>query len=109
MGRPGRTARRGHRVGHALAGRYTRAEDFASRVTGAAGVPGLADLGLDETGFGDTEPEAAGGGGGRRGNGGSLSGGSGFGRGKGFGRGGGFGGGGFGGSPYGTPRFGGAS
>ncbi|MFF4764954.1 ATP-binding protein [Streptomyces sp. NEAU-H3] len=86
-----------------------RAEDFASRVTGAAGVPGLADLGLDETGFGDTEPEAAGGGGGRRGNGGSLSGGSGFGRGKGFGRGGGFGGGGFGGSPYGTPRFGGAS
>ncbi|WP_431035084.1 ATP-binding protein [Streptomyces sp. P6-2-1] len=83
-----------------------RAEDFASRVTGAAAVPGLAELGLDETGFGDPDPgPAESGGGDHRRNGGSRSG---FGRGKGFGRGGGFGGGGFGGSPYGTPRFGGA-
>ncbi|EFG64981.1 ATP-binding protein [Streptomyces sp. SPB074] len=97
-----------------------RAEDFASRVTGATAVPGLAGLGLDESGFeetgfegpgfGDPEPEPAEDGGrDRAGNGGGRNGGSGFGRGRGFGRGGGLGGGRLGGSSYGTPRFGGAS
>lgn len=94
-----------------------RAEDFASRVTGAGAVPGLADLGFDETGPASTEPEPerervpAEGGASHRDSGGSGAGG-GFGRGKGFGRGDGFGGGlgghGFGGSSYGTPLFGGA-